>query len=52
MDSDYRKEEKAAISDTIAIACRLLAYLGLVRETTGHISARIGSERMLIRCRG
>src|SRR4051794_5477165 len=38
--------------ETIATACRLLAFLGLVRETTGHVSARLPGERMLIRCRG
>lgn len=40
------------VQETIATACRLLGHLGLVRETTGHISARIDSERMFIRCRG
>ena len=40
------------IQQTIATACRLLGHLGLVRETTGHISARIDGERMHIRCRG
>jgi ribulose-5-phosphate 4-epimerase/fuculose-1-phosphate aldolase len=40
------------LRETIATSCRLLAYLGLVRETTGHVSARIDDERMLIRCRG
>ena len=41
-----------SVEETIATACRLLAFLGLVRETTGHVSARLGDERMLIRCRG
>lgn len=41
-----------SIEETIATACRLLAFMGLVRETTGHVSARIDGERMLIRCRG
>jgi ribulose-5-phosphate 4-epimerase/fuculose-1-phosphate aldolase len=37
----------------VALACRILAMQGLVRETTGHVSARIpGTERMLIRARG
>ena len=40
------------VEETIATACRLLAYLGLVRETTGHVSARLDDRRMLIRCRG
>jgi ribulose-5-phosphate 4-epimerase/fuculose-1-phosphate aldolase len=38
--------------ETIATACRILAMLGLVRETTGHVSARIDGDRMLLRCRG
>lgn len=38
--------------ETIATACRILAMLGLVRETTGHVSARIDDRRMLLRCRG
>ena len=33
-------------SETIATACRLLAHLGLVRETTGHVSARVDNETM------
>jgi ribulose-5-phosphate 4-epimerase/fuculose-1-phosphate aldolase len=37
----------------VAISCRILGMLGLVRGTTGHVSARIpGSEEMWIRCRG
>jgi ribulose-5-phosphate 4-epimerase/fuculose-1-phosphate aldolase len=40
------------VQDTIATACRILGMLGLVRETTGHVSARLDGERMLIRCRG
>jgi ribulose-5-phosphate 4-epimerase/fuculose-1-phosphate aldolase len=38
---------------TVALACRILALQGLVKETTGHVSARIpGTDRMLIRARG
>lgn len=40
------------IQETIATSCRLLGHLGLVRETTGHVSARIDEQRMHIRCRG
>ncbi len=40
------------IEETIATACRLLAFMGLVRETTGHVSSRLAGDRMLIRCRG
>ena len=41
-----------SVEETIATACRLLGHLGLVRETTGHVSARLDDSRMLIRCRG
>lgn len=44
-------ENTESVEDTIATACRLLAFMGLVRETTGHVSARVDGERMLIRCR-
>ena len=44
--------ESANLRDSIAQACRILGHLGLARETTGHVSARVGSGRMLIRCRG
>lgn len=43
--------EKKQAGETIATACRLMAYLGLVRETTGHVSLRSGPNRMLLRCR-
>jgi ribulose-5-phosphate 4-epimerase/fuculose-1-phosphate aldolase len=37
----------------VAQACRILAMTGLVKEITGHVSARVpGSDEMLIRCRG
>ncbi len=44
--------DEPGIEETIATACRILAFMGLVRETTGHVSARIDDKRMLIRCRG
>jgi 3,4-dihydroxyphthalate decarboxylase len=37
---------------TVAQACRVLAMEGLVESTLGHVSVRIGDDRMLIRCRG
>ena len=38
---------------TVALACRILAHMGLVRDITGHVSARIpGTDEMVIRCRG
>src|SRR5690606_13773839 len=34
-------------------SCRILGMLGLVNESTGHVSARIpGTDEMWIRCRG
>ncbi len=37
----------------VALACRILAHQGLVREIIGHVSARIpGTDEMLLRCRG
>lgn len=37
----------------VAASCRILGMLGMVNESTGHVSARIpGTDEMLIRCRG
>ena len=37
----------------VALSCRILAMMGLVKEITGHVSARIPDrEQMFIRCRG
>jgi ribulose-5-phosphate 4-epimerase/fuculose-1-phosphate aldolase len=41
-----------ALRGTVALACRILAMEGLVEGTLGHVSARAGAGRMLIRCRG
>ena len=42
-----------ALRDTVALACRILARAGLVREIIGHVSARVpGGGEMIIRCRG
>jgi ribulose-5-phosphate 4-epimerase/fuculose-1-phosphate aldolase len=47
MKNDYDLRAKVAIS------CRILGMLGLMRESTGHVSARIpGTDEMWIRCRG
>jgi ribulose-5-phosphate 4-epimerase/fuculose-1-phosphate aldolase len=37
---------------TIALACRVLANAGLAEDILGHVSVRVGPDRMLIRCRG
>ena len=37
----------------VAASCRILGMQGLVRESTGHVSARIpGTDEMFVRCRG
>jgi ribulose-5-phosphate 4-epimerase/fuculose-1-phosphate aldolase len=37
----------------VATSCRILGMMGMVRESTGHVSARIpGTDEMWIRCRG
>ncbi len=43
----------AALARKVALSCRILAKLGLFKETTGHVSARSpGGRTMLIRGRG
>ena len=36
----------------VALACRLLAWRGLAPDILGHVSARVSSDRLLVRCRG
>ncbi|MGN6791435.1 MAG: class II aldolase/adducin family protein [Streptosporangiaceae bacterium] len=36
----------------VALACRVLAHAGLAADVLGHVSVRIGSGALLIRCRG
>lgn len=46
-------ETEAELRGKVALACRILAVAGLVKEITGHVSARIpDTPEMLIRCRG
>lgn len=35
----------------VALACRILAQRGLVDGILGHVSARVGDDEMVIRCR-
>jgi ribulose-5-phosphate 4-epimerase/fuculose-1-phosphate aldolase len=49
---DMAGDNVESVEETIATACRILGFMGLVRETTGHVSARLDDGRMLIRCRG
>ncbi len=44
--------ETAELRRNVALSCRILAMLGLVKETTGHVSARIDEGHMFIRGRG
>jgi len=37
---------------TVALACRVLGHQGLAEDVLGHVSFRMGQERMLLRCRG
>lgn len=45
------KSDKS-LARKVALSCRILAKLGLFKETTGHVSARLDDARMLIRGRG
>src|SRR5690349_24293310 len=42
----------ASLARKVALSCRILAKLGMFKETTGHVSARLGAAHMLIRGRG
>lgn len=42
----------AILARKVALSCRILAKLGMFKETTGHVSARLGNAHMLIRGRG
>ncbi|MGW2052415.1 class II aldolase/adducin family protein [Streptomyces sp. NPDC001840] len=41
-----------AVRERVAVACRVLAVTGLVEHVLGHVSARVGAERLLVRGRG
>ncbi len=41
------------LREKVAISCRILSMMGLVKEIFGHVSARIpGTQEAFIRCRG
>ena len=44
--------ELARLRREIALACRVLAQAGLAADVLGHVSVRVGSDALLIRCRG
>ncbi|WP_345638188.1 class II aldolase/adducin family protein [Rugosimonospora acidiphila] len=43
--------DRQELYEQVATASRILGTAGLARETTGHVSARVGDGRMLLRCR-
>jgi ribulose-5-phosphate 4-epimerase/fuculose-1-phosphate aldolase len=46
-------KSNSALAKNVALSCRILAKLGLFKETTGHVSARsVDGKNMLIRGRG
>jgi ribulose-5-phosphate 4-epimerase/fuculose-1-phosphate aldolase len=45
-------EELAHLRRTVALACRIIAHAGLAEDVLGHVSVRVGLDRMLVRCRG
>ncbi len=47
-----RADEHAGSRTTLALACRILAHAGLMEDVLGHVSLRVGDDRMLVRCRG
>lgn len=40
------------LREAVATACRVMAETGLVEHVLGHISVRLGTDRLLVRCRG
>ena len=52
-DYGHATKADAALAKKVALSCRILAKLGLFKETTGHVSARnADGGTMLIRGRG
>src|SRR5919197_4458314 len=47
-----RDDDLASLRRTIALGCRILAHQGLAEDVLGHVSVRVGQDRMLVRCRG
>jgi ribulose-5-phosphate 4-epimerase/fuculose-1-phosphate aldolase len=45
-------KKNTSLARKVALSCRILAKLGLFKETTGHVSARNSKDQMLIRGRG
>jgi ribulose-5-phosphate 4-epimerase/fuculose-1-phosphate aldolase len=47
-----REVDQAALCETIATACQVMAERGLVEHVLGHVSGRVSADELLIRCRG
>ena len=45
-------DPEAALRHKVATACRILAHAGLSPDILGHVSVRVGSDALLVRCRG
>jgi ribulose-5-phosphate 4-epimerase/fuculose-1-phosphate aldolase len=45
-------KKNTSLARKVALSCRILAKLGLFKETTGHVSGRNSQDQMLIRGRG
>jgi ribulose-5-phosphate 4-epimerase/fuculose-1-phosphate aldolase len=45
-------DELSGLRREVALACRLLARQGLIDGILGHVSVRVGTDRLLVRCRG
>jgi ribulose-5-phosphate 4-epimerase/fuculose-1-phosphate aldolase len=44
--------ELEAMRHTVAVGCRIIGARGLAEDVLGHVSVRIGRDRLLVRCRG
>jgi ribulose-5-phosphate 4-epimerase/fuculose-1-phosphate aldolase len=53
---DARREatgtELQTLRHKVAVACRILGARGLAEDVLGHVSVRVGEDRVLVRCRG
>ncbi|MEU3618013.1 class II aldolase/adducin family protein [Streptomyces sp. NPDC006872] len=45
-------DDLAEMRVKVATACRILARQGLIDGILGHVSVRVGRDRLLVRCRG
>ena len=48
----FASDAQQALRRKVAVACRILAHAGLAEDILGHVSARVGSDHLLVRCRG